>query len=428
MDSLRKVARPFNPGALIDICKEAGSARYVLLGEASHGTRDYYYWRARISQRLIEEKEFKFIAVEGDWPDCFKVNRYVKNYPDSGRNAEEVLRYFNRWPTWLWANWEMVEFIEWLRQFNLGKPEKEKIGFYGLDVYSLWDSLRIVVSYLEKTNPQLSQLARQAFACFEPFGPDFTVYAWANVAGYQTCEEEVLRLLNNLYKHIPLRNVCESEAEFNIWQNALVARDSEKYYRIMIKSDRHSWNLRDSHMNDTLERLMDYYGPQAKGIVWAHNTHVGDARATNMAIDKTINIGQLVRQNHRPEEVFIAGFGGFRGKVIAAASWGAPWQEMEVPGARPGSLEERLHVDLSGHNSWLFLRDLPEGHSLWQQLGHRAIGVVYHPEAETGNYVPTVLPLRYDAFIFLNLTGALQPLQLPERLEKDLPETYPKGE
>jgi erythromycin esterase len=412
--------------ASLDPLMEAiGEARYVLLGEASHGTHEYYRWRAELSKRLITEKGFSFVAVEGDWPDCYRVNRYVKHYPRSGDNAEEVLRAYDRWPTWMWSNHEVVEFAEWLRRHNADVPLKRRAGFYGLDVYSLWDSLRTVLDYLQQHDETTAEAARKAFACFEPFGPDFSTYGWSHLSGYKNCERELMQALSELRRTLPKHEKDGDEETFNLRQNAITAKKAEEYYRVMLRSDRSSWNLRDTHMNDTLERLMHFYGKNAKGIVWAHNTHVGDARYTDMVLDGTINIGQLVRQNHAGD-TFLLGFASYHGTVIAGRQWDAPMERMPVPTARPGSLEHLLHEEL-GRNHLLLLRDLPRNHDLWQERDHRAIGVVYRPHAEAGNYVPTILPARYDAFVYLDKTSALHPLHMPERPDTDPPETFPSG-
>ena len=402
--------------------KAIGDSNIVLLGEASHGTSEYYTWRARISQRLIEEKGFKFIAVEGDWPDCYELNRYVKGRTEPGLKARDVLHKFDRWPTWMWANWEVVALAEWLREFNQGKPEQDKVGFYGLDVYSLWESLAVVYAHLREHHPNKLQDAMEAISCFEPFNRDAQEYAWHTRLTVDDCEDEVVDLLRSLRTTEP-KYPDDPESHFDAEQNALVAVNAESYYRAMVRADNDSWNIRDIHMADTLDRLLDFHG--SKGIVWEHNTHVGDARATDMAEADMVNIGQLVRERHKGS--FLVGFGSYQGYVIAGNSWGAPMQVMPVPQASESSWEGILH-QASFEDCVLIMDDFRDVPGFDTRRGHRAIGVVYRPEYERmGNYVPTDLTRRYDAFIFIDQTKALHPLHLEEHAGPEPPETYPWG-
>ncbi len=249
LDSVRSVCRPLRSAADLDLLLERiGDARYVLLGEASHGTHEYYAWRTAISCRLIEEKGFSFLAVEGDWPDCYRVNRYIKNYPDSGESARDVLHAFERWPTWMWANAEIVELTEWLRRHNVDLPEAKRIGFYGLDVYSLWDSLYQVLGYLGKHAPSVLPAARRAFQCFEPYGEDVQEYARATSWIDASCEEDVVSLLAEL-RRLPQPFPQDGrESRFNAEQNALVVQNAEHYYRTMVRGGPDSWNIRYHHM------------------------------------------------------------------------------------------------------------------------------------------------------------------------------------
>jgi erythromycin esterase len=412
---------------LIDL---VGDARVVLLGEASHGTSEFYTWRTEISRRLIREKGFSFIAVEGDWPDCYRVNRYVKGRADSGRSADEVLHAFERWPTWMWANLEVVALCRWLREHNDALPRDRRVGFYGLDVYSLWESMHEVVRYLEGVDLDAARDARRAYRCFDPYGERAEEYARATALVPTSCENEAVAMLRLLRERAVAYREDGPESFFNAEQNALVARNAEHYYRTMVRGGPASWNVRDHHMVETLERLMAFYGPSAKAIVWEHNTHVGDARFTDMARAGMVNVGQLVRQAHGSGNVVIVGFGTYRGTVIAAEEWGAPMEEMQVPEARAGSYEAILHH--AGIPDFLLPFAVREAHPVVDELreprGHRAIGVVYHPELEQyGNYVPTILPERYDAFIYLDETRAVSPLHMPVRVDGDLPETYPSG-
>lgn len=413
-----ETAQDFDP-----LLERIGDARYVLLGEASHGTSEFYLSRARLSQRLIEEKGFSFIAVEGDWPDCYRVNRYVRGYPQAGTSAAEALREFSRWPTWMWANWEVVALAEWMRRRNAGQPEKKQAGFYGLDVYSLWESLDALLRYLERVDPDAAVVARKAYRCFEPYGEDVEGYARATALVPASCEAEVVALLSELRGNAPAYAADDREAFFDAEQNALVARDAEHYYRTMIRADDRSWNVRDQHMTQTLERLMQHLGPEAKAIVWEHNTHVGDARATDMAMEGLVNVGQLVREAHAAADVVLVGFGSYRGSVIAGKYWDAPMERMTVPPARAGSWEELIHRT-RGQNG-LYLLD---GHepALRATLGHRAIGVVYDPALDPRhNFVPTRLADRYDAFLYLDETRALHPLHFQPQEDGEPPETYP---
>ncbi|HZR99177.1 MAG TPA: erythromycin esterase family protein [Chloroflexota bacterium] len=442
-DRFRALAHPLRgPADLDPLLERIGDARFVLLGEASHGTAEYYNWRRRISQRLIREKGFSFIAVEGDWPDCYRVNRYVKHAPDAGASAREVLHAFARWPTWMWANTEVVELAEWLRQLNAALPADQRVGFYGLDVYSLWESLDAVTRYLERVDPSALPAARRAFRCFEPYAEDVEAYARATALVPTSCQDEVVAMLLELRRKAPQYQAEGREAYFNAEQNALVTRNAERYYRAMIRGGPESWNVRDHHMVETLERLMQLHGPDAKAIVWEHNTHVGDARATDMLRAGMVNVGQLVRERDWRDGVVLVGFGSHHGSVIAGDEWGAPMQRMRVPPAQADSHEAVLHDALGGQNA-LFLLDgaaaadrLPapgsgataEADPLLAPRGHRAIGVVYNPAFERfGNYVPTVLPLRYDAFLYLDETHALHPLHLQPQPEGEPPETYPSG-
>lgn len=249
------------------LLERIGEARYVLLGEASHGTSEYYQWRARISQRLIREKGFSFLAVEGDWPDCYRLNRYVKGLSDAGDDAREVLQSFNRWPTWMWANEEIVALAEWLRRHNAGLAQEKKVGFFGLDVYSLWDSLYAVLSYLRKADPSLLPAAYRALRCFQPYGEDVQQYARVTALVPTSCEDEVVALLKELRSKEPQYRADGREEFFTAEQNALVVKNAEAYYRAMVRGGPESWNLRDRHMTETLERLMRHHGPEAKAIV-----------------------------------------------------------------------------------------------------------------------------------------------------------------
>ncbi|MFL5329806.1 MAG: erythromycin esterase family protein [Gemmataceae bacterium] len=404
-----------------------GNAQVVALGEASHGTHEYYVWRAAITQRLIEEKGFNFIAVEGDWPDCYRVNRFIKGQPDAAEHPREALETFRRWPTWMWANEEVADSVTWMRNFNDRQPGRQRLGFYGLDVYSLWDSLYEVMGYLREHEPSAIPAARRALQCFEPYGEDAQDYARATAFVPDSCQEEVLALLSRLRSERSL-NGDGADGRFVAEQNALVVKNAEAYYRSMIRSDESSWNIRDRHMAETLDRLMEHHGPNAKAIIWEHNTHIGDARYTDMAGDGMVNVGQLVREKYRESNCVLIGFASHHGTVIAGEYWDAPWEVMDVPPARDTSWEDALHRTFAGDQLLIFPPASTQNMLEWR--GHRAIGVVYRPQFEQyGNYVPTVLPKRYDALLYLDETTALRPLFRPREqlLDEEIPETYPTG-
>jgi erythromycin esterase-like protein len=407
------------------LIEKIGESRYVLLGEASHGTHEYYTWRAKISKKLIEKKKFSFIAVEGDWPDCYELNRYVKHYKDSGENALDILRKFTRWPTWMWANWEVAAFTEWLRTYNK-KCGAEKVGFYGLDVYSLWESLEAVIKYLDKADPKTKHTAVEALKCFEPYSDnEGQSYAQATLMVPSLCEDEVIDLLTEIRKN-KIAYKGDKEAAMGAEQNAQVIVQAQQYYRAMVRPGPKSWNIRDHHMVDTLNRLTHFYGSDSKAIVWEHNTHIGDARATDMASEGMQNVGQLVREQHEKIGVYAIGFGSYKGSVVAGREWGDVMRVMNVPEAIPGSWENILH-GMNAMNRIVFMNDAVKDEIGRKKLGHRAIGVVYHPQYEfLGNYVPSVLPQRYDAFIYLDESTALHPLHIRPHGHQ-VPETYPFG-
>jgi erythromycin esterase len=417
------------PQDLDPLIDAVGDSRYVLLGEATHGTAEFYDWRTEISKRLIREKGFRFIAVEGDWPHCYTVDRYVKWRADSGGSAEDVLSAFDRWPTWMWANHEVARLAEWMRSHNRDAPEDRQVGFYGLDVYSLWDSMAAVEAYLQRVDPELARAARRAYSCFDPYHDDEQEYARATALVPTSCEDEAVAMLRALRGRASRYREDGRDGYFDAEQNAIVARNAELYYRTMVRGGPTSWNVRDHHMVETLERLVEHHGPDARAIVWEHNTHVGDARFTNMARAGMVNVGQLVRERHGGEGVLITGFGTYRGSVIAGEEWGAPMQRMRVPPAREGSFEDACRRAGGGDRLLLFDGSDDGGvPGLDEPIDHRAIGVVYDPHAERwGNYVPTVVPRRYDAFLFVEESSALDPLHLVAEVHDEVPETYPSG-
>ena len=439
-EDLLKLENPVDLTPLLEQIKN-NNVQYVLLGEASHGTSEFYNWRSEITKRLIKECGFSFMAVEGDWPDCYNVNHYIKGISDSGKSAYDVLYSFNRWPTWMWANREIVGLVEWLREYNKNLSEEKRVGFYGLDVYSLWESMEAVIRYLRKIDPEAVKTAIEAYRCFEPYGKSVEDYARATAFVPESCEDEIIDMLVHLHSkanQYKSNGLARREAYFNAEQNAIVAKNAELYYRKMMQGGTATWNIRDTHMMDTLKRLMEFHGKQAKSIVWAHNTHIGDARYTDMAEAKMVNIGQLVREHAGDEKAALIGFGTYQGSVIAAKEWGENMERMHVPPAVEGSWDKCIY-ELSEGRDRLLLFDGGTDEDITGKLlieetrnrrrGQRAIGVVYNPEFERfGNYVPTDLTRRYDALLFINDTHALHPLHMPEVKEDvDLPETFPTG-
>ncbi|KZE69031.1 protein-L-isoaspartate O-methyltransferase [Fictibacillus phosphorivorans] len=394
--------------AMDEIVNSIGNARYVMLGEASHGTSEFYTIRAELSKRLIQEKGFSFIAVEGDWPSCYRVNRYIKSYNSNPPELEVLLKQsFTRWPSWMWANKEMLELISWLKRYNDEQSTRNKVGFFGIDLYSLFESMEEIIRYLEENDPDRLQQAKKAFSCFQPFEKDEQEYAIS--AGYlsESCEDEVIKLLLEIQSK---RETHEDDPEggLSLELNALVAAHAEQYYRSMVKGDTLTWNIRDRHMAEAVEKLMAFHGPEAKVIIWEHNTHIGDARATDMAEEGMINVGQLIREAHESEEVYALGFGTHRGTVIAGNAWGDPYRKISVPPASDESWEAMFHA-AGAYDQFILLKEHRE--KFEDVKGNRAIGVVYDPRYEhLGNYVPTRLSHRYDAFIFINHSHALHPL------------------
>jgi erythromycin esterase len=393
------------------LLNQIGNARYVLLGEASHGTSEFYTWRAAISRRLIQEKGFNLIAVEGDWPSAYQLNRYIRGTLPA-KSSTEVLQAFNRWPTWMWANQEIADLATWLRTNN--QNAAQQVGFYGLDLYSMWESVDAIAKDFAEADEATRQAVSTARACLAGY-KDEQAYAQATQqgGGCRTQLTQLLTAVENRAKELPAGH----EGAFNAVQNALVALNGENYYRNMVLSDAGSWNIRDRHMAETINRLIEHHGTNAKIIVWEHNTHVGDARYTDMAGSGMVNVGQMVREQHGGEGVHIVGFGSYSGSVIASANWGGAITTMSVPKAQPGSWEALLH-DITPPNKIINLQEWRQNTELTQNRGHRAIGVQYNGANERGNYVSTNLPQRYDSFIFIDQTKALQPLNVPATRQK----------
>src|SRR5918995_885016 len=333
MDVIEAAARPVEGGAhdYDPLLKLIGEARFCLLGEATHGTHEFYRERAEITKRLIKEKAFTAIAVEADWPDAFRVNRYVRGLSDD-RNADEALSGFKRFPTWMWRNTVVVDFVEWLRSYNESLPaDGGRVGFYGLDLYSLYTSIEAVLGYLNKIDPEAAKRARYRYSCFEHFGDDTQAYGYATSFGLTaSCEREVIEQLIELRRraadYASRDGRVARDEYFFAEQNARLVRNAEKYYRTMFHGRVESWNLRDRHMAETLDALISHLtlqGENAKVAVWEHNSHLGDARATYMADYGELNVGQLVRQRYGSDAVLI-GFTTYKGTVTAASEWDGP--------------------------------------------------------------------------------------------------------
>jgi erythromycin esterase-like protein len=412
----------------------AAKAKLVLLGEASHGTEEFYATRAALTRRLIEEGGFRAVIVEGDWPDTFRVHRYVTGRGDDA-SAATALSDFRRFPSWMWRNTVVVEFLEWLRGWNQGVLQpQERAGFYGMDLYSMHASIDSVLTYLDEKDPHAATRARQRYGCFEHFSEEPQDYAHETVIrGKEPCEDQVIEQLVDLRrKHAELIRQDGHLAEedyFSAEQNARLVMNAERYYRAMYHGREQSWNLRDTHMFETLQELLAHIeGGAGKIVVWAHNSHLGDARATSMTRRGEINVGQLVRQCYGKNSFHI-GFTTYTGTVTAASDWGSA---MECKRVRPGmtdSYEELFHA-VGIPNFWLNLRAKNEAAGLLRQERlERAIGVIYLPQTERmSHYFYARLADQFDAVIHLDETRALEPLERSFRWDREeLAETYPTG-
>ncbi len=434
-DIVRQIAQPLSGGSADydSLLNLVGNARFVLLGEASHGTHEFYFERAQITKQLIIEKGFTVIAIEADWPDANRVHRYVRGASNDS-NADEALLGFRRFPTWMWRNTVVVEFVEWLSQFNKDlDPKKAPAGFYGLDLYSLHASIDAVLSYLRKVDPEAARRARRRYSCFEHFSQEPQEYGYAATAGIiESCEDEVVDQLVEIQRKATeflSRDAQRATDElFFAEQNARLVKNAEGYYRSMFRGRASSWNLRDRHMVETIEALVAHLNGsrQPKAIVWAHNSHLGDARATEMSERGELNVGQLIRERFGNEAVLV-GFTTHHGTVTAASDWGEIAERKRVRPALPGSYEELFHeVGVPG-----FLIDLREGGRkidiLREARLERAIGVIYRPETERlSHYFHARLPEQFDAIIHIDETRALEPLERTSVWDAgELPETYP---
>ncbi|ADV67930.1 erythromycin esterase family protein [Deinococcus maricopensis] len=419
--------------ALLD---RIGDARFVLIGEASHGTHDFYRERARLTRRLIEERGFTAVIVEADWPDAYRVNRYVLGEGDDA-SALDALGDFTRFPKWMWRNEDVQHFAEWLRGHNTRSGAR--VGFYGMDLYSMHRSMHAVIEYLEGVDPEAARRARGRYACFEPYGEDPQTYGMSAAYGIgEPCEDAAVQQFLEVSRLDPDGgSVLEEDEHFYAEQNARLALNAERYYRSMFRGRDESWNLRDTHMTDTIAALARHQedgGRTPRFVVWAHNSHLGDARATEMGWRYgELNVGQLVRERW-PRETFLLGLSTHSGDVLAADTWDAPGRRKRVRPGLPGSVEALLHAaagERAEPNFWLDLRASGAlADALHAERLQRFIGVIYRPDTERqSHYVHTRVAEEYDALLYFDETSALVPLDRTSGAEDadELPDTYPAG-
>ena len=409
-------------------------ASVVLIGEATHGTHEFYRLRADLTRLLIEQRGFTIVAAEADWPDAYRANRWVRLQGDDD-TAEVALSDFTRFPRWMWRNREVVRFLRWLRGHNAGRPLPQRVGFYGLDLYSLHRSIACVIEYLDKLDPAAARVARQRYACFDIFGEDPQAYGYAMSARLaRSCEdavvEQLLTLQQRALDYARRDGWIAADDYFVAEQNARVVRDAEAYYRAMFRGGAASWNLRDRHMMATLEALREHLRQTRRldrAVVWAHNSHLGDARATAMGTGGELNLGQLVRERHGTAGCLI-GMTTHTGTVTAAMGWDAPAELKDVRASLSGSYERLFHE--TGIPSFMLrLSDLPLRRALSVPARlERAIGVIYKPDSErASHYFPANLAEQFDMVVHVDETRALEPLERWSRHDVDLPETYPTG-
>jgi erythromycin esterase-like protein len=413
-----------------------GDADFVLIGEATHGTHEFYAERAWLTRQLIERHGFNAIAIEGDWPHAQRVHQYVQGYRLE-QTPNEALGGFARFPQWMWRNTVMEEFVDWLRRWNSRQMDAEqRVGFYGLDLYSLHESMRAVIDYLETAHPDLAKAARRSYSCFEDFGEDPESYAWAaGRLGEGSCEdavvEQLLKLRQREYELLREGDADAKDDFFSAEQNARLAKNAERYYRTMVRGRIESWNLRDRHMAETLDEVARHLlqrSGRSKIVVWAHNSHLGDARATELGDAGELNLGQLVRENYGAQSRLL-GLTTYAGSVTAAEDWGEPARKRRVRNGLSGSYEALLH-DV---NEPRFFLDLTSGSEAAKLLAERrierAIGVIYRPETERySHYFNASLSQQFDAVLHIDETSALQPLETSAEWQRgELPETYPTG-
>lgn len=436
---VRAAAHPLREGEISDydpLFAFIGDARFVLLGEASHGTHEFYRERAQITKRLITEKGFTAVAVEADFPDASRVNRYVRGLGDD-IDAVDSLGGFKRFPAWMWRNADVLDFVGWLRTHNDDRPDsRSKTGFYGLDLYSMNTSMAAVLSYLDKVDPDAAERARERYACFDGFGGDTQRYGYETALGHGfSCEDAAVSQFVELYSRAGelarLDGRVAADDFFVAEQNARLVKNAEQYYRTMYRSDVSSWNLRDNHMVETLVELdnhLTYQGKLPKIVVWAHNSHLGDARATTMGHRGEWNVGQLVRQRFGREAVLV-GFTTHHGTVTASSGWGGQAERKRVRPALSGSFEALFH-DVGSKRFLLLLRESGRlKDALSQPLLERAIGVIYRPDTERlSHYFHARLSEQFDAVIHFDETRAVEPLERTAAWEAgEVPETFPSG-
>jgi erythromycin esterase-like protein len=430
LSEINRAAIPlsYSAGDYDPLLEWIGDSRLVLIGEASHGTHDFYRERALITQRLIQEKGFNAVAIEGDWPDAYRVNRFVRGSGNDA-NARDALGDFMRFPAWMWRNMDVLAFVDWLHKFNQAKPEPERVGFYGLDLYSLHASMRAVLGYLDKVDPEGAKRARYRYDCFDHFGENVQEYGYAASFGLtESCENEVIaQLLEMRRRSADLASRdghVEPEDYLFAEQNARLVRNAEHYYRAMFRGREESWNVRDDHMAETLAWLREMR-PESRIVVWAHNSHLGDARATEMSARGEINLGQRPRE--RFDGVFSLGFTTCSGEVTAASQWEAPAERKTVRPALEGSYEALFHK--TQIPAFLLRLHGDVANVLRKPLLERAIGVIYRPESERmSHYFQCRLPGQFDAVIHIDRTMALIPFERTSVWEAgELPETYPSA-
>jgi erythromycin esterase-like protein len=436
IEAVRQSAVPLTEdddhAALLDLI---GDAHFVLLGEASHGTHEFYRERSRITQRLIAQKGFNAVAIEGDWPDAYRVNRFVRGL-GADTFATDALAGFKRFPTWMWRNTDVVDFVDWQRAHNDSQLPERRTGFYGLDLYSLHASMQAVLEYLAKVDPEAARQARERYGCFDRFGDDSQLYGlMTGLRGIEGCEDDVIAMLVEMRRRSTAATRggdADAEDAFDAEQNARLVKNAETYYRSMYLGDVSSWNLRDRHMVETLGALESHLGragTRPKIVVWAHNSHLGDARATEMGQRRgELNVGQLVREHHGRDAVLV-GFTTHRGSVTAASDWGGPAERKQVLLSRPDSHEFVMHA-VGLPRFMLPLRDAGRhAETLRDPRLERAIGVIYLPETERqSHYFFAQLPEQFDALIHIDVTRAVEPLERnAEWNDSEVPETYPVG-
>jgi len=411
-----------------------GDARIVLIGEASHGTHEFYLERARITKRLIAELGFSAVAIEGDWPDAYRVNRFITG-GHADADAEEALGGFRRFPTWMWRNADVLDFVGWLRDHNSRRHvSTPKVAFYGLDLYSLASSMEAVIAYLDEQDPQAAARARERYECLKPYSGEGASYGQAMLLGVgEPCRRRVIEQLVELRRrageYLSHDGLVAEDEYFFAEQNAAVVANAEEYYRMMFGEPAGSWNQRDRHMADTLDQLiahLDRHGGTARVVVWAHNSHVGDARATEMAARGELNIGQLMRERHGRDVVNV-GFTTYAGTVTAASQWGAAAERKRVRPALAGSHEALLHATSLPAFLLCPLESGESGRALGEPRLQRAIGVIYRPQSERqSHWFAARAAQQYDALVHIDMTRAVEPLERDATWELgEPPETYP---